>query len=141
MPQPPSAAHGEVRCAVSTRAHPAAPRLVGALVATSLAGAVQRPIEQVRLAVHETVANGVLHGGGTLDVVVRRGDGTWWVTVTDRCGPEVPVARASVAVSRPPAERGRGTTLMRANGDTLETEVRPTGHVVHLGFAALDARG
>lgn len=123
------------RLALTVAADPRAPRAVAAAVADHLADVVLRDADQVRAAVHEAVANAVLHGGGPIRVTAgSTGDGAAVeVVVVD--GGSTP---RTTGPRRPPDERGRGHRVMAACSDrvTVERGRGPTaGWRVRLRYA------
>ena len=110
---------GIVEAADVDVADPGAPRAV----AIALGPGVARDPREVRLAVHEVVANAVEHGGAPVTVTVEDADGgdAVEVVVTDAGG------TTRVGEPRPRDERGRGLTLARADSDGLTIGASPDG--------------
>ncbi len=117
----------------------AAPRRVADHLVAAIGDRVRRDAEDVRIAVHETVANAVLHGGPPLTVTASLDDRAVTVTVADAGrGSDLTPRRSDP--SRPAVEQGRGMASIAATCDGVRVERTPSGGTsVRLRFAAVTA--
>lgn len=106
--------------------------------AAKTAGLDDDRADQFGLAVHESAANAVEHGGGTGELTVVRDDARAVIAaVTDR-GPGM-VVPEPIERPGPTAQRGRGLWLSQTLADRMDVASDSDGTVVHLEME-LDSR-
>lgn len=108
----------------------------------SQAGAPERRVSDIVLAVHELAANVVRHGAGRGQVLISAADGVLHCQVTDdgrQPGPAAGTGPGTPGTARKdahwPSRKGHGLWVVRQISDRLDIQTGPGGSVVTVSFS------